>query len=106
MQCKNVRDNNNRLYHCWMCSGSLSHLDCTVSHIHRQTAITTRVYCVFSGTHRLIDCSCRRESRTEQAKGPVLLVIVDKSVVVDNNCRKALLHNLLIIYAYDILKKH
>lgn len=29
---------------------------------------------------------------------------MDKSVVVDNNCRKALLHNLLIIYAYDILK--
>ena len=31
-------------------------------------------------------------------------MIVDKSVVVDNNCLKALLHNLLIIYAYDILK--
>lgn len=31
-------------------------------------------------------------------------MIVDKSIVVDNNCRKALLHNLLIIYAYDILK--
>lgn len=29
---------------------------------------------------------------------------MDKSIVVDNNCRKALLHNLLIIYAYDILK--
>lgn len=31
-------------------------------------------------------------------------MIVDKSIVVDNNCRKALLHNLMLIYACDILK--
>lgn len=46
-----VRDNEERKIGYLDGSGSLSHPDCTVSHIDRQTAITTMVYSMFSGTH-------------------------------------------------------